>query len=83
MARLTAKRRSALPASEFAGPSRSYPIDTPNRGRNALARVSQFGSDALKSAVRKKVHTKFPGIGKMDGGRTMPRLDRKVRGGEC
>lgn len=85
MARLTAKRRNALPASKFAGPDRSYPIDTPNRGRNALSRVSQFGAPALKAAVRAKVHKKFPGIGKMDGGRTPNRLDRSPRksGGEC
>lgn len=66
MAKLTSKHRNDLPAKEFAGPSRSYPIDTPNRARNALSRVSQFGYPELKAEVRAKVHRKYPGIGKDD-----------------
>lgn len=64
MAKLTSERRNNLPAKDFAGPERSYPIDTVNRARNALSRVSQFGTDALKAQVRAKVHQKYPGIGK-------------------
>ncbi len=62
MARITTAERKALPASKFAGPGRSYPDDTVNRARNALARVSQFGSPAVKAEVRAKVHRDYPGI---------------------
>ena len=61
--RLTAKRRDALPASDFAVPGRRYPVEDASHARNALARVSQHGSPAEKAAVRRKVHEKFPGIG--------------------
>lgn len=64
MARLTSAHRKALPTKSFAGPDRSYPIDTPNRGRNALSRVSQHGSPAVKARVRAAVHRKYPSIGK-------------------
>lgn len=62
MAKLTTGRRKALPDSAFAGPDRSYPVDTANRARNALARVSQFGTPALKAKVRAKVAREYPGI---------------------
>lgn len=64
MAKLTSARRNALPASDFAGPDGSYPIPDESHGRNALARVSEFGSPALKAEVREKVHEKFPSIGR-------------------
>jgi len=63
MAKLTSKTRDALPKSDFAGPGRSYPIEDKAHARNALARVSQFGTAALKDQVRAKVHQKFPDIG--------------------
>jgi hypothetical protein len=75
VAKLTAKKRNALPASTFAGPDRSYPVNDKSHARNALSRVSQFAPD-LKAKVRAKVHAKFPDIGKMDGGRVRPRADR-------
>lgn len=69
MAKLNSKRRNSLKSSEFAEPGkRKYPVDTKNRARNALARVSQYGSAEEKATVRKKVHAKFPGIG--ESGRT-------------
>jgi hypothetical protein len=64
MAKLTTKQRKALPSKSFAGPNRSYPINDPNHARNALARVSQFGSPELQARVKAKVKAKFPGIGK-------------------
>lgn len=84
MAKLTAKKRNALPSSTFAGPGRSFPINDPSHARNALARVADR-SEALKARVRAKVHSKFPDIGKMDGWRTPARLDKSPRkgGGEC
>jgi hypothetical protein len=66
VARLTTKDRKALPAKEFAGPDRSYPIPDASHARNALSRVSQFGTADLKKKVREKVHRKFPDIGKGD-----------------
>jgi hypothetical protein len=85
MAKLTSKRRNALPGKSFAGPDRSYPIPDASHARNALSRVSQFGSSDLKAKVRAKVHAKFPGIGKMDGGAAKMRLDKSPRrgGGNC
>lgn len=64
MSVLTAKKRNALPTSTFAGPHRSYPINDMSHARNALSRVSQFGTAELKAKVRAAVHRKFPGIGK-------------------
>jgi hypothetical protein len=64
MARLTSRARKHLALSEFAGPDRSYPIEDKSHARNALSRVSQFGSPAVKARVRAAVHRKYPGIGK-------------------
>lgn len=64
MARLTAAQRKKLPASSFAGPNRSYPVNDASHARNALARVSQFGSPSQKKAVRSKVAKRYPNIGK-------------------
>lgn len=73
MAKLKAKTRNALPSSDFALPGKgagkngkgsgAYPIPDASHARNALARVAQHGSPAEKAAVRRKVHSKFPGIG--------------------
>lgn len=62
MAKLNANERNALPDKDFAGPGRSYPIEDESHARNALARVSQFGSPEEKAKVRAKVHKKFPQI---------------------
>ena len=61
---MTAEKRNDLPGKSFAGPDRSYPINDASHARNALARVSQFGSPSLKSKVRAAVHRKYPNIGK-------------------
>jgi hypothetical protein len=61
--KLTAKDREAIPAGDFALPSeRKYPIHDEVHARNALARVSQFGSDDEKAKVRAAVKKKYPGI---------------------
>lgn len=50
-------------SGEIQGESKGkYPIDTPRRARNALARVSQFGTPGERAAVRSKVYAKFPGL---------------------
>lgn len=73
MAKLTTERRKRLPKSDFALKTKSksgkagkgaYPIPDKSHARNALARVSQFGSPAQKAKVRAAVKRKFPGIGK-------------------
>lgn len=85
MAKLTAAKRNALPASDFAGPGRSYPINDMSHSRNALARASQNAGPELKAHIRAKVHKKFPGIKqhdeqmKMDGGAVRHRMDKAPR----
>ena len=64
MSRLTAKRRKKLPAKDFAVSGRRYPIEDKAHARNALARVSQHGSPTEKSEVQRKVHSRFPSIGR-------------------
>ncbi len=74
MAKLTYKQRKKMPKKSFVFPKKKskgnkagkggYPIPDKAHARNALARVSQFGTPAQKAAVRRKVHAKFPDIGK-------------------
>jgi len=70
MARLTYKKREHMKRSEFALPGKrhkgkgGYPIPDASHARNALARVSEFGTSSQKAAVRAKVHRKFPNIGR-------------------
>lgn len=61
---LTTKDRNALPKNDFVFPGeRRYPINDENHARNALARVSQHGSEIEKEKVRRAVHRKYPSIG--------------------
>jgi len=70
---ITTAQRKALPSSDFALPGKgkgaggkgpgSYPIDTPNRARNALARGAQHASPGELATIKRKVHAKYPGIG--------------------
>ena len=62
MAKLSTRQRRRLPPKDFAGPGESYPDEDKGHARNALARVSEFGSPSLKARVRAKVHAKYPGI---------------------
>jgi hypothetical protein len=75
MAKLTAAARKKIPTSSFAikgraktaagkAKSGSYPIPDASHARNALSRVSQFGSSSEKAQVRAAVKSKFPNIGK-------------------
>jgi hypothetical protein len=63
MAKLSTAARKALPASAFAGPGRSYPVEDKAHARNAKSRVAQFGSPALKAKVDAKAN-KVLGRGK-------------------
>jgi hypothetical protein len=78
MAKLTSKQRNALPASDFAGPDRSYPVNDMSHARNALARASQNAGPALKSHIKSLVKKKFPQI-KVEGSQPEPRGDRARR----
>lgn len=59
---LTTKARDKLPAKDFALPGGRYPIHDESHARNALARVSQYGTPAEKAKVRAAVHRKYPNI---------------------
>ena len=68
MAVLTTKKRNALPKKSFAEPGkRAYPINDEAHARNALARVSQFGTPEEKAKVRAAVARRYPNIGKKSG----------------
>ena len=55
--KLTYGERQSLHKSSFVFPGeRRYPIEDKSHARNALARVSQFGSSAEKAKVRAAVH---------------------------
>jgi len=61
--KLSYEERKELPKKDFAEKkSRAYPIENESHARNALARVSQFGSEAQKKTVQAKVHKKYPEI---------------------
>ena len=62
MANLTSSERARLPASEFALPGRRYPIDTPGRARNALARGSRFATESERATICRKVDARYPQI---------------------
>jgi len=65
MAKLKAKRRKSMKSTSFALPGkRKYPIHDRAHARNALARVSQFGTASEKKQVRAAVHRKYPTMGK-------------------
>jgi hypothetical protein len=67
VAKLTEAGRDKIKASNFAIPEkRAYPIQDEAHARNALARVSQFGTPEEKRRVRKKVYDKYPNMGDED-----------------
>jgi hypothetical protein len=62
---LTTAARKHIAPSNFAFPKdRRYPIHDIEHARNALARVSQSGTDQEKATVRRKVHAKYPSLAK-------------------
>jgi hypothetical protein len=46
VAKLTAKARKALPAKDFAGPGRSFPIEDKGHARAALGRINNAPASA-------------------------------------
>jgi hypothetical protein len=56
------KKYRKLPASAFALGKGRYPINTPGRARNALARVAQNGTPGQVATVKAAVRKKYPSI---------------------
>lgn len=75
MAKLTYQERKHIPKKDFALPGGHYPIEDKAHARNALARVSQFGTPEEKAKVRLAVHRKYPEIGKKKGKKKAKRQD--------
>lgn len=63
---LTYRQRQNLPDSDFAvilaDGTRKYPIENKAHARNALARVSAYGSPHEKALVCRKVAERYPSI---------------------
>ena len=66
MARLTAAARKKLPASAFAGPNRSYPVEDRAHQIAAKGRAKQFASPSLRAKVDAKANARL-GRGKSKG----------------
>lgn len=74
MAKLTHKQRKGMKKGAFALPGKKtkknpagrggYPIPDISHARNALARVSRFGTPTEKAEVRRKVYRKYPSLRK-------------------
>ena len=59
MAKLTTRGRNALPASSFAGPGRSYPVEDKAHAKNAKARASQMvKAGKLSPSAKTKIDAK-------------------------
>lgn len=59
MAKLTSKARNAIPASAFAGPNRSYPVQDKSHAANAKARASQaVNSGRMSKSTEAKIDAK-------------------------
>ena len=59
----TAGVRKSLPSSAFVIPEqRRYPIHDEAHAKIAMVRVSEFGSDSEKLAVRRAVRARYPDI---------------------
>jgi hypothetical protein len=56
MARLTAAQRRALPAKDFAGPNRTFPVNDPQHAKAAIMLSSHAKNPAaVKAAARKEL----------------------------
>ena len=63
LGKLTYKEKKELPDSEFAVPGeRKYPIEDETHARDALARVSRFGTPKEKKLVCEAVAKRYPEI---------------------
>jgi hypothetical protein len=77
-----ATKRSKLPASAFAIPSRRlYPIDTIKRARAALAYSARPDTRGSYSTVRRAVLKRYPSLGEASRKRPGPTTTRSVKRG--
>lgn len=81
---LSSKRRGKLPSTAFAYPkARKYPIDTPARARNALARAAQPGTSGsyphVARAVRARYGNRVASVGRSRGTVSSPGYRRAKR----
>jgi len=65
MAKLSKGQRAALPAKDFAGPNRSFPVNDPDHARAALLDVGKSGltrgeKAEVKAEARKELHRNHP-----------------------
>jgi hypothetical protein len=59
MGKLTSKGRNNMPASKFAGPDRSYPVNDKAHAANAKARASQAVNEGrMSKAQEEKIDAK-------------------------
>jgi hypothetical protein len=76
---LTTKARKDLPASDFVFPAeKRYPIHDLAHARNALARVSAYGTPEEKKKVRAAVYRKYPEL-KPSSGESLAYNLREIR----
>lgn len=63
---MTKRGAYAIPASSPVGGrgKAKYPINTIGRARNAIVRVTQFGSPAEKRMVYAAIRRRYPGLAK-------------------
>ncbi len=59
MARLTAKQRKALPASDFAGPNRTFPMNDAAH-KKAAVMLQRFASQATRKKIKARAGKKKP-----------------------
>ena len=76
MAKLSAEARKKLPGGEFAGPDRSYPVDTKARAANAKARSTQaVNAGRMSGSTKSKIDAKANRV--LHAGQNLIRNPRK------
>lgn len=85
MAELDAKERNKLPAKDFAGPARSYPIEDKAHAENALGRAKQMlKRGTISQAAYDKICAKADKV--LDKGgmakKPAPKAEEKAEGKE-
>jgi hypothetical protein len=79
MAKLDAAARKKLPASDFAGPDRSYPVNDKSHARNAKARASQaVNAGRMSKSEESKIDSKADRVlGKSPAEKLYPNQGKK------
>lgn len=63
MAKMTSRKRKALPKSSFVYPAtRSYPIDTKARAKSALRLGAKRTTKGSISTIKAKVYKRYPSL---------------------